>query len=585
VTGGTIRGLGVSPGVVGAPLARLAPPVRTSPADPVTESPEGALARVEWALGAVAAQMAERADRVGGVAAEILITTSAMAADPSLVSAAAERLRAGQPTGHAVTLAVEVFCAQLEAHGGYLAERVTDLRDIGARAVALLAGVPMPGVPAPGHPVVLAARDLSPADTATLAGSDVVALLTEEGGPTSHTAILAKSLGLPAVVGCPASAELPDGEFVLVDGSTGEVRVGPDAMGGVRTGSVGNGPVGTGPVTSATGPVTSAAEPAATGLVKSGTGPAATGPGRTRDGRPVALLSNVGTAADARAAAGSEAEGVGLFRTEFLFLGRRTQPGVDEQTEAYAEVLRAFGNRPVVVRTLDAGSDKPLPFLRLGAEENPALGVRGLRTAIRYPETLADQLTAVTKAAHSVGRPVKVMAPMVATSAEAEHFVVIAREHGLDDVGVMIEVPAAALRAGELLDVVDFVSIGTNDLGQYTMAADRAAGALGHLLDPWQPALLDLVALVGAAGRARGKPVGVCGEAASDPLLAAVLVGLGVTSLSMAPVARPAVFAELRGLATEDCAAIAEAARSGVGADQARDRARTVRDERWSVRA
>ena len=555
---GTIRGLGVSPGSAKAPLARLAPPVATASTDPTTEAPEAALGRIEWALGAVAAEMAERADRAGGVAAEILSTTSAMAADPSLLEAAGRQLRAGSPTGHAVTLAVAEFCAMLEAHGGYLAERVTDLRDIGARAVALLAGVPMPGIPAPGHPIVLTARDLSPADTATLPGSDVVALLTEEGGPTSHTAILAKSLGLPAVVGCPAAAELPDGVLVSVDGSTGEVRVGPDAMGGDRTGSTSRAPA-------------SSAVPA--------------GPGRTRDAQPVALLSNVGTVADAHAAAATDSEGVGLFRTEFLFLGRRSQPTIDEQTEVYTDVLTAFRGRPVVVRTLDAGSDKPLPFLPLGQEENPALGVRGLRTATRYPEALADQLTSVAKAARSAGRSVRVMAPMVATAEEAERFVGTAREHGLDDVGVMIEVPAAALRAGELLDVVDFVSIGTNDLGQYTMAADRAAGALGHLLDPWQPALLDLVALVGAAGRARGKPVGVCGEAASDPLLAAVLVGLGATSLSMAPVSRPAVLAELRGLSTEDCAVIADAARSATGAQRARTRAREARDQRWSVPA
>jgi len=554
VKAGTIHGLGVSPGVARAPLARLAPPVVTSRADPVTEEPEAALARVEWALGAVAAEMAERAERAEGVAADILSTTSAMAGDASLVAAAGEQLRAGSPTGHAVTLAVESFCAQLEAHGGYLAERVTDLRDIAARAVALLAGVPMPGIPAPGHPIVLTARDLSPADTATLAGSDVVALLTEEGGPTSHTAILAKSLGLPAVVGCRAAAEIPAGVPVLVDGSTGEVRIGADA-GSVQLG--------------------------ATALVV----PAASGPGRTRDDVAVALLSNVGTLADAHAAAATDSEGVGLFRTEFLFLGRRTEPSADEQTEVYAEVLRAFGERPVLVRTLDAGSDKPLPFLPLGEEENPALGVRGLRTSTIYPEALSEQLTAIAKAARSAGRPVRVMAPMVATAEEAAAFVATARAHGLDDIGVMIEVPAAALRADELLDVVDFVSIGTNDLGQYTMAADRAAGALGHLLDPWQPALLDLIAMVGAEGRERGKPVGVCGEAASDPLLAAVLVGLGVTSLSMAPVSRPAVLAELAGLTTADCVAIAEAARGSVGARLARAHAREVRDERWSVPA
>ncbi|MDT7590014.1 MAG: phosphoenolpyruvate-protein phosphotransferase system enzyme [Pseudonocardiales bacterium] len=551
---GTIHGLGVSPGVARAPLARLAPPVVTSRADPVTEEPEAALARVEWALGAVAAEMAERAERAEGVAADILSTTSAMAGDPSLVAAAGEQLRAGSPTGHAVTLAVESFCAQLEAHGGYLAERVTDLRDIAARAVALLAGVPMPGIPAPGHPIVLTARDLSPADTATLAGSDVVALLTEEGGPTSHTAILAKSLGLPAVVGCRAAAEIPAGVPVLVDGSTGEVRIGADA-GSVQLG--------------------------ATALAV----PAASGPGRTRDDVAVALLSNVGTLADAHAAAATDSEGVGLFRTEFLFLGRRTEPSADEQTEVYAEVLRAFGERPVLVRTLDAGSDKPLPFLPLGEEENPALGVRGLRTSTIYPEALSEQLTAIAKAARSAGRPVRVMAPMVATAEEAAAFVATARAHGLDDIGVMIEVPAAALRADELLDVVDFVSIGTNDLGQYTMAADRAAGALGHLLDPWQPALLDLIAMVGAEGRERGKPVGVCGEAASDPLLAAVLVGLGVTSLSMAPVSRPAVHAELAGLSVEDCVAIARAARGVGGAAAGRARARKVRDERWGVPA
>jgi len=554
VKAGTIHGLGVSPGVARAPLARLAPPVVTSRADPVTEEPEAALARVEWALGAVAAEMAERAERAEGVAADILSTTSAMAGDPSLVAAAGEQLRAGSPTGHAVTLAVESFCAQLEAHGGYLAERVTDLRDIAARAVALLAGVPMPGIPAPGHPIVLTARDLSPADTATLAGSDVVALLTEEGGPTSHTAILAKSLGLPAVVGCRAAAEIPAGVPVLVDGSTGEVRIGADA-GSVQLG--------------------------ATALVV----PAASGPGRTRDDVAVALLSNVGTLADAHAAAATDSEGVGLFRTEFLFLGRRTEPSADEQTEVYAEVLRAFGERPVLVRTLDAGSDKPLPFLPLGEEENPALGVRGLRTSTIYPEALSEQLTAIAKAARSAGRPVRVMAPMVATAEEAAAFVATARAHGLDDIGVMIEVPAAALRADELLDVVDFVSIGTNDLGQYTMAADRAAGALGHLLDPWQPALLDLIAMVGAEGRERGKPVGVCGEAASDPLLAAVLVGLGVTSLSMAPVSRPAVHAELAGLSVEDCVAIARAARGVGGATAGRARARKVRDERWGVPA
>jgi phosphotransferase system enzyme I (PtsI) len=539
----------VSPGRVRAPLVRLAAPPRTSVTDPVGNDPAAEHARVERALAEVSADLAGRSSRAGGVVAEVLDATSALAADPELAGAVGRHLHAGAPTGHAVTLAVEEYCDRLAAHGGYLAERVTDLRDVGARAVAVLAGVPMPGIPAPGHPVVLAARDLAPADTATLPGGDVVALVTEQGGPTSHTAILARSLGLPAVVACPGIAAVAEGTEVLVDGTAGRVWVDPPAA--LRD-----------------------------DLPGAADRPAGAGPGRTRDGRAVPLLCNVGTLAEARAAGFSAAEGVGLLRTEFLFLGRRTRPRVTEQAEAYAGVLAAFGDRPVVVRTLDAGSDKPLEFLPLGAEDNPALGLRGLRTAAVHPDALDEQLAALAEAARRAHRPVAVMAPMVSTVAEARAFVARARAHGLERVGVMIEVPAAALRADELLAAVDFASIGTNDLAQYTMAADRAAGALGELLDPWQPAVLDLVALVGRAGRRHGTPVGVCGEAAADPLLAAVLVGLGADSLSTAVAARPGVLAELAGLTVDDCVALAEAARAATGPGDARAAARRVREAR-----
>lgn len=531
-----LRGRGVSPGVACARLVRLAAPVATSATDPVGADLEHERVRVGQAFAAVGADLAARAERADGDAAEILSTTAAMALDPTLLSAAEENVARGVPTGHAVTLAIEGFCEQLDALGGYLAERVTDLRDVGYRAVAHLGGVPVPGVPAPGHPVVLAARDLAPADTAGL-GPDVVALVTEQGGPTSHTAILARSRGLPAVVGCAAIADVAEGTMVLVDGTTGEVTPDPPQERRART------------------------------RVPE---PVADTPGATADGRPVALLSNIGTLADAEVAAATASEGVGLFRTEFLFLDRRTRPDVAEQTRIYAAVLRAFGDRRVVVRTLDAGSDKPVAFLPLGDEENPALGVRGLRTSVQFPGVLDDQLAALAAAAAEAGREVDVMAPMVATAEEAERFVDRARAHGLPRVGVMIEVPAAALRARELMEVVDFVSIGTNDLGQYTMAADRMSGALGALLDPWQPALLDLVALVGEAGRLRGRPVGVCGEAAADPLLAAVLVGLGVGSLSTAPAARAAVHARLSGLSVADCARLAAVARGSRSADAAR---------------
>lgn len=537
-----LQGLGVSPGSVRAPVVRIAPPVSTSPVDPVGADPAVERARIGAALAEVAASLAERADRTDGVAADILFATSAMAADPALVASAGAHVDRGCPTGHAVTLAAAEFAERLRAVGGYLAERAADVRDIGNRAVAVLSGVPVPGVPTPGYPVVLVARDLSPADTAGLAGGDVVGLLTEQGGPTSHTAILARALGLPAVVGCATAGTIPAGSTVLLDGDAGTVTLNPAPD--------------TGP---APGRRTAASAEAV-------------GPGHTADGHPVPLLANAGSRAEALAAA-STAEGIGLLRTELVYLHRTERPSVAEQTRLYREILVAHGDRPVTVRTLDAGSDKPLAFLAVEAEENPALGVRGLRTAVDHPDLLDEQLAALGAAAAHTGHTPGVMAPMVSTAEEAQRFVALARRHGLAKAGVMVEVPAAALRAADLLEVVDFVSIGTNDLGQYTMAADRACGALGALLDPWQPALLDLVSMVAEAGRAAGKPVGVCGEAAADPLLATVLVGLGVTSLSMSPHARAGVHAELAATSLEECRARAAAVRA----------TRTARDARAAV--
>ncbi|MFC7108399.1 putative PEP-binding protein [Nonomuraea rubra] len=255
---------------------------------------------------------------------------------------------------------------------------------------------------------------------------------------------------------------------------------------------------------------------------------------------------------------GTGAEGVGLFRTEFLFLDRRQPPSFEEQVTAYAEV---FGRAEhVIVRTLDAGTDKPLPFLGLPQEQNPALGVRGLRVDRLLPEVLDTQLDAIAEAARRAGAEPWVMAPMVTTVGEASDFARRARAKGIAHVGVMVEVPAAALRAGRLLQEVDFLSIGTNDLAQYTFAADRQHSALADLLDPRQPALLELIALCAEAGRQAGKPVGVCGEAAGDPLLAPLLVGLGVTSLSMAAVCVPAVREALAGLTLDECRERARAA-------------------------
>ncbi|WP_244632451.1 putative PEP-binding protein [Microbacterium sp. Se63.02b] len=256
----------------------------------------------------------------------------------------------------------------------------------------------------------------------------------------------------------------------------------------------------------------------------------------------------------------SARRGVGLFRTEFCFLDRTDAPSVAEQTAAYRGVLAAFPGRRVVVRTLDAGSDKPLPFANAEQEENPALGVRGLRIARRNPALLDDQLHALAAAADAESAEIEVMAPMVATVDEAAAFAERCRAAGLERVGIMIETPAAALLAAELFQVVDFVSLGTNDLAQYTLAADRQLADLADLNDPWQPAVLRLIGAVGEAGRAAGKPVGVCGEAGGDPALAPVLVGLGVTSLSMTSRSLGRVAAALDAVTEEECRRAAKAA-------------------------
>lgn len=365
----------------------------------------------------------------------------------------------------------------------------------------------------------------------------VLALVTVRSGPTSHTAILARSLGIPAVVACPEAASLREGAVIEVDGGTGRIHLGiaPDEAAETNRGE----------------------------QARRAARAASRGPGRTADGHPVTLLLNIGDATGAAAVAKVDAEGVGLFRTEFMYLDRQDAPSVGEQVALYTGVLGAMGGRKIVVRTLDAGADKPLPFLNLDHEENPALGVRGLRTARRSPEVLTDQLEALALAQQATGAVVWVMAPMVATAAEAKWFTDLANEHGLPIAGVMVEIPAAALRAGDILEHADFLSVGTNDLAQYTLAADRMAGELADLLDPWQPALLDLIRMTAEAGQATGKSVGVCGEAAASPTLAPVLVGLGITSLSMSATAVADVRDALAAVTLAQCRAMASEALAG----------------------
>lgn len=539
-----LRGVGIGLGIAQGPVIRM---TEALPAPEKTSSTIGAdaeRARAREAISAVAAELTARGELAGGAAQEVLEAQAMIAEDPTLQDEVDTRIDAGTTAEWAVHDAFAGFRATLEAVGGYLGERAADLEDIAQRVLAHLRGVAAPGVPDPGHPFVLVARDLAPADTALLKLDQVLALVTTDGGPTSHTAILAREKGIVAIVGAAEAAGLRDGETVIVDASSGVVVTDPSAEELER-----------------------AAQRAADRLSAVA---APLTPGALADGTAIPLLANLGKPADAADAVARGAEGVGLFRTEFLFLSSAQAPTVEQQRESYRELLAAFPGKKVVVRMLDAGADKPLAFLNDAHEENPALGLRGLRALRASEDILREQLTALAEADAATEADLWVMAPMVATVEETKYFTALAREYGLKTPGVMVEVPAAALLADRVLAHADFASIGTNDLTQYTMAADRMLGSVADFQDPWHPAVLRLVREVGAAGARLGKPVGICGEAAADPLLAVVLVGLGATSLSMAPAALADVRQMLLGRTLDEAKQLAEAALAADDAASAR---------------
>ena len=398
-------------------------------------------------------------------------------------------------------------------------------------------GAPAPGLPVSETPFVLVAEDLSPADTAALDMSKTLAIVTSQGGPTSHTAILARARGIVAVVSAAEAAELENGTNVIVNAAKGEIVVNP-----------------------------SEDEIAAAEAAKSRAAAAKElrgKPGATKDGHLIPLLANVGKPSDAAKALEYGAEGVGLFRTEFLFIGNSEPPSVEEQTKAYTELLSQFPGKKVVIRMLDAGADKPLPFLTPEDEPNPALGLRGLRTLRAHMDVLEGQLKALAAADAATDANLWVMAPMVADQHEADYFVKLGKSFGLKFVGAMAEVPSIALMADKVADVADFVSIGTNDLTQYTLAADRTLGSVANYQTAWHPAVLRAIKMICDAGNAKGMPVGVCGEAAADPDLAVVLAGLGVNSLSMTPVALDDVRASLAEVTFEEAKTKAAAALNG----------------------
>lgn len=531
----TLRGTPVVPGVGYGPVIRpgARPAIPADTGEVAEADRESEKAVFDAAANAVATRLRGRAELATGAASEVLSANAAMATDRGWLGAARASIAKGSTAVTATAAATEKFAAMFTQLGGLMAERVTDLRDIRDRVIAEILGVPEPGVPVPAEPSVLFADDLAPADTAGLDPTLIVGLATSLGGPTSHTAIIARQLGIPCIVAVAGLDDIAAGTHASVDGTSGRIELEPDAD-------------------TARAAVVSARDE----LDRVSRW---TGPGATSDGHSVDILANVQDGAGARAARSSAADGVGLFRTELCFLDRDSEPTVDEQAEIYGQVLDAFAGKKVVVRTLDAGSDKPLRFANHPDEANPALGIRGIRIAEADRGILYRQLDGIAAAAKATDSSPWVMAPMIATAQEAQDFAADVRERGLTP-GVMIEIPAAALLAKHILEHVDFLSIGTNDLAQYTMAADRMSAQLAGLTDPWQPAVLALVAHTAAAGAKVGKPVGVCGEAAADPLLACVLVGMGITSLSAASAAVAHVGSKLATVTLDQCKAAAAAA-------------------------
>ena len=568
-----LSGRAAAPGAAVAPAFVLAPqPVLTKLPEVASGAPEDERTRLLGALERAEAELRELAERVAASAGEeegeIFEAHAEFAADPELARLTEEAVRAGASAERAVVGAFETFRELLVASASeYLAARASDLDDVRDRVVKILLGMSTGG-DRPEQRSVVVAHELTPSETASIPVDLIAAIVTETGSPTSHAAILARALGVPAVVACDGVlAATRAGVHIAVDGRAGEAIV--DPMPDERAEIV--------------------RRHEQEERRREDLRALREKPGRTADGHPVELAANIGSIDHIPAAVEAGGQGSGLVRTEFLFIGRVTAPTVEEQTKVYAEILRGFPGHRVVFRTMDVGADKPLPFVERDPEENPALGLRGIRLSLRSPDLFRDQLRALVRARADVageeaGR-LAIMFPLVATAGELEAARGVLRgvadEDGVDlegiEVGVMIEVPSGALGAARLARHADFFSIGTNDLIQYLFAVDRLNGAVADIGDVLEPDVLTLIGSVVEAGHANEAWVGVCGEAAGDPTVAGALVGLGVDELSMTKVAIPEVKDALRRLTRDECREAVHAAIAGA-ADAAGSR--TILEER-----
>lgn len=461
------------------------------------------LANLRQSISAVAASLQNLAEHSNQSNREILEALQIILEDEELLDEATKNINEGWNAGAAFGKAIDAF-SQLISGDDEFAERVADLQDLSKRVQAHLANVSLTlELPSEGQ-IVLVGDDFAPADTAQFTDA-IVGVITLQGGPTSHTSIICRSLGIAALVAAPTAAQLESGQKVLVDPVGNRAIVGGESD----------------LATQAIQYIAISEQPLIT------------------------VRANVGNLKDAAAAAATSAQGVGLLRTEFLFLNEQSEPSVATQTETYRQVFDAAPAGPIVVRTIDATGDKPIAFISTQARERPT-AERGYHLLHLHRDLVQRQLEAIEAARKITGREVWVMAPLIASIDEAKDFCDLAKSIGGFRVGIMIELPSITDHIAELKDIADFVSIGTNDLSQYLFEADRLNSSHAELLSHWQPLLVQTIAKVAAAGAACGIEVGVCGESASDPSFAIVLAGLGVTSLSVAPSQIEAVSTALR---------------------------------------
>ncbi|HJR97948.1 MAG TPA: phosphoenolpyruvate--protein phosphotransferase, partial [Actinomycetota bacterium] len=554
--GEVLRGYAASPGIAVGPSRRFHTPALDVPEGEGKE-PAIELAALGSALRETADAIAGQRDGVAARAGEheasifdahLLFLRDEALLGPARAAIGDDGLTAARAWRDAVD---EMAATWASLEDEYMQARAVDLRSVGDQVLARIidAPVPAPRLEAPG---ILVAADLTPADTAGLDPEMVRGIATAHGGPTSHAAVLARALGIPAVVGIGSRLlELAEGSMTAIDGEAGEVRIDPpaDVVAGLEDEA-------------------RAREERLATLRDRATEPAV-----TLDGVAVEVAANVGGPDEVEAAVGAGADGIGLFRTEFLFMDRAELPDEREQEAAYRAAAEALEGRPLLVRTLDAGADKPIAGLEQEPETNPFLGMRGIRLGLERPELLGAQLRALCRVA--ADHRLRIMFPMVATTDELAAARVALEEaraqvgderapgggaEPVIEVGIMVEVPSAALMASTLAGDCDFFSIGTNDLTQYAMAADRGNEHVADLNDPLHPAVLRLIAITVEGAATRDRWVGVCGELAGDELAAPVLLGLGVRELSMAAPAIAAVKHAVRSTSLDDARALASSA-------------------------